>query len=733
MLHALSLGSRRARQLALGLIALLAAPLYAASFLGVEVPAPLPAKNVVDTYWGTPVDDPYRFLEDTRDPAVQAWMKAQADASSAILGRLPARAALLTRLVEIDAEVPANVGSVHRTRSGAWISLRRNAQDNQFKLVRRSALDAEDRVLVDPDALAKLAGSAQAIGGIAPSPDGRLIAYSLSGGGAEIGRLHVIDALSGREQIEPIANVRGDGDVAWLDDSSGFFYQRLGDGWASRPRAERFLDSLYYLHRLGSSGPDRAVFGPGLDPALALPRSAGGGVFPVPGSSLVAALVHEGVKRELSLYLAQRAEVLAGRPKWSRAFGEDAQITQVEIAGGWLYAKSARNAPRYQLLRMDLTGSGVGPAQVVIAPGEDVLVELAAARDALYLTQRQGVLTRLLRLEHRADAKPQEVDLPFAGHVDLRFARHDQDGAVFSLGSWVRQAKLHAYDPAGAAVTRLPLQPDGKFDAPDGLRAREVRIRSHDGVEVPASIISRADVRLDGSNPTILYGYGAYGSTEQPNWGPRLLAWLERGGVFVFAHVRGGGVHGDAWHRAGLKTTKPNTWKDGIAVAEWLIAQRYTTPARLAIYGGSAGAVFVGRAVTERPELFAAGVVSVGNTDQVRSETRANGGANTPEYGTVKKEDEFRGLLAMSTYASVRDGARYPAMLFEHGVNDSRVDVWMTLKTGSRMAAATNSNKPVLLRLEYDGGHGVGATRSQSQERTADRWAFLLWQFGVPQ
>ena len=197
------------------------------------------------------------------------------------------------------------------------------------------------------------------------------------------------------------------------------------------------------------------------------------------------------------------------------------------------------------------------------------------------------------------------------------------------------------------------------------------------------------------------------------------------------AHVRGGGVYGDAWHRAGLKTTKPNTWKDGIAIAEWLIAQRYTAPDRLAVYGGSAGGVFVGRAVTSRPDLFAVGVVAVGNTDQVRSETRANGGANIPEYGTVKKEDEFRGLLEMSTYANVREGTKYPAMLFEHGVNDSRVDVWMTLKTGSRMAAASNSGKPVLLRLEYDGGHGVGATRSQARERTADRWAFLLWQFGM--
>ena len=174
-------------------------------------------------------------------------------------------------------------------------------------------------------------------------------------------------------------------------------------------------------------------------------------------------------------------------------------------------------------------------------------------------------------------------------------------------------------------------------------------MKGHDGVEVPASIIMRADTRQDGSNPTILYGYGAYGTTEDPGWSPRLLAWLERGGVFVIAHVRGGGVFGDAWHRAGQKATKPNTWKDGIAVADWLIAQKYTSRDKLAVIGGSAGGIFVGRAMTERPDLFAAAVISVGNTDLVRSETRANGVANVPEYGTVKREDEFRALLEMST------------------------------------------------------------------------------------
>jgi prolyl oligopeptidase len=725
-------GARRPLRFAVAAACALVAPLaFAASFLGVEVPPPLPANNVVDTYWNTPVDDPYRFLEDTKVPAVQAWMKTQADATESILARLPVRAELRARLADIDDAVPTVVRSVERTSSGRWFFLRRNAGENQFKLVRRDGQAGEDVVLVDPDAMQKATGKPHAIGGYAVSPDGKRVTYSISAGGTEIGSLQVLDAATGKVLEAPIEGIRGSGDVSWLEDGSGFFYTRLRKDWASVPATERFLDNITYFHALGATAADRAVFGPGVDPAVTIPRTASSDVFPLKGTRLAAAAVVDGVKREWSLYVTDLAGMLEGKAQWRRVFGEDAKIVGATAAGGWLYVKTHAEAPRYKILRMQLSALDLGLAETVIPAGDDVIVGIGAAKDALYVTQRQGPLTRLLRVPHAKAFEPAAVALPFAGHVDLGFTDARQDGAVFELGSWIRSAKHHVYDPVAAKVALLPFEPAGKFDAPEGLVAREVRVRSHDGVEVPASIIMRADTRLDGGNPTILYGYGAYGATEDPGWSPRLLAWLERGGVFVVAHVRGGGVFGDAWHRAGQKTTKSNTWKDGIAVAEWLIAQGYTSAGKLAVMGGSAGGIFVGRAMTARPELFAAAVVSVGNTDLVRSETRANGVANVPEYGTVKQEDEFRALLEMSPYASIRDGVKYPAALFEHGVNDIRVDVWMTLKTASRLAAATASGRPVLLRLEYDGGHGVGGTRMQGQLRTADRWSFLLWQFGI--
>ena len=375
-------------------------------------------------------------------------------------------------------------------------------------------------MLVDPDALQKATGKPHAIGGYAVSPDGKRVAFSISTGGTEIGSLQVLDAATGKEVEAPIEGIRGSGDVTWLEDGSGFFYTRLRRDWASVPATERFLDNITYFHALGATAADRAVFGPGVDPAVAIPRTASGDVVPVKGTGLAAAVVADGVKRELSLYVAELAAVLDGKAQWKRVFGEDAKIVGASVGGGWLYLKTSADAPRFKVLRLPLSALDLGLAETVIPAGDDVVVGIGAAKDALYVTQRQGPLTRLLRVPHAKAFEPAAVALPFAGHVDLGFTDARQDGAVFELGSWIRSSKYHVYDPVAAKVALLPFEPAGKFDAPEGLVAREVRVRSHDGVEVPASIIMRADTRLDGGNPTILYGYGAYGIDRGPRLEP---------------------------------------------------------------------------------------------------------------------------------------------------------------------------------------------------------------------
>lgn len=706
---------------------------------GVEWPAPWPPGEAVDTHWGTTVPDPYRALEVTRDEAVQRWLRAQGEATNQVLARIPGRSALLARIQAIDADAGGVVSTLMRSDDGRVFFLRRNPGDQQPKLVLRESLQADeaaDRVLIDPDALSRAAGRPVAIMDFTPSPDGKRLAYALQSGGGEIGALHLIEVDTGKPLAEPIDRIRFGG-VSWLPDSSAFFYTRLREGYDKLPASERFGDTLRLYRHL--DGTEHVIFSPSRYPQLGLPPIASAATVAVPGRPLVLASVRLGVDRNLVLLASPLDAVKAGRPAWKPLIAQRDAVQQVTVAAdGALILRSALDAPRFKLLRWvlpeDLAQADLAQAQTLVPQTDAVITDVDAARDALYIVRRQGVNASLWRLPTGA-SEPQRVELPIEGTVSVREASPRREGLVLSLGSWTRVSSDHLLQPLADGPPRLSplrLAAGGAFDAPPGLVSREVLVPSHDGVQVPASIVHRAGLKLDGRNPTLLYGYGAYGSFEAPGFGPRLLAWFEQGGVYVIAHVRGGGVFGDAWHRGGHKTTKANTWRDGIAVAQWLIREGYTAPDRLAVQGGSAGGIFVGRAATERPDLFAAAISNVGVLDTVRSETRANGVANVPEYGTVAREDEFRALLQASSYHALTEGTRYPAFLLVHGVNDIRVDVWQSSKFAAKAQALKSQTKPVLMRLDFEAGHGSGSSRAQAQQRLADQWAFLLWQFGMP-
>jgi prolyl oligopeptidase len=298
--------------------------------------------------------------------------------------------------------------------------------------------------------------------------------------------------------------------------------------------------------------------------------------------------------------------------------------------------------------------------------------------------------------------------------------------------SWTSAEHFYAWDAKEGKAQELALRTAGSVSVMSDVEVTNVEVPAADGVKVPLVIIARRGIALNGKNPTILYGYGSYGYTIDPAFAPVRYAWFEHGGIFAIAGVRGGGEHGNDWHMGGFKGSKPNTWQDGIACAEYLIGKHYTAPAYLAAQGASAGGIFVGRIMTARPDLFRGAIVQVGMTDTLRSEFSANGATNISEYGTVADPAGFKGLLEMSTYQHVTDGTAYPAVLFAHGLNDPRVDVWNSLKTTARLQKATTSGRPVLLRVELQAGHGMGSTRLQRVAEQADIFSFLLWQMGDP-
>jgi len=706
--------------------------LVLASGMACAAPPPAPRADVVDSYFGTPVADPYRPLENTADPAVAAWMKAMAAHTETTLARIAGRDTLLARLRELDAARSALVGQVSRTRSGWWVYERRDANQNAFRIVARRGLHGREHTLADPAERERATGTPHAVNYFSLAPDGRHLAYGISAGGSEEAVLHVVEVPSGRHVGEPISHAELGG-LAWSNDGRTLFFNRLDP---TATAAKKYDHSTAYALAVGAPfAKARALVGPQTRSFVVRPSETPQVRMTSDGRWLLA-LLEDGVRNEIRVALAPASQLGRAEPQWRLIVESADGVTDVAYGHGRLYALTHLDAPRSRIVAGPVERFNVATAATVVPAGERVLNTIVAAHDGVYFDAREGNAKQLWKLPFGTDAKPQRIALPLAGTFRLRVggwraADGALPGALIALEDWTHATQWLEVR-ANGTLRNTGLQPRGPYDAPAGIETSEVLVASHDGARVPLSIIHRKGLALDGSAPTLLTGYGAYGSTFEPRFAVHRLTWIERGGVIAVANPRGSGVFGQPWYEAGKLANKPNTWKDMIACAEHLIARGYTKPARLAIEGRSAGGIAAGRAATERPDLFAAAVPQVGVLDMLRAELEPNGPPNIPEFGSHTTEAGFRALLAMSTYHQLRDGVAYPAVLLTHGVNDPRVAVWHSTKTAARWIDASTSGRPVLLRLDYAAGHGVGSTRDQAQRERADIYAFLLWQMGVP-
>jgi prolyl oligopeptidase len=704
-------------------------PARSADATAAAVDAALPVaavRNVPETFFGVTVDDPYRWLENPSDPEAAAWMRAHSDHAHAVLGSIRGRDQLRARLDELESGAAARVVDVERRPGDLYFFQRRGADEDQFKLYVQHGLQGEPRRLFDPEVLAADTGVPHAINYYSPSPDGRLVAVGVSAAGSEDASMRILDVASG-EQRGPIIDRALFGAISWSPDGDEIFFHRVQALGPEQPVTDKFRFSEAVVMRPGDDEDGiRTLVRAGHD--LGIPDSEFPYVVVQPDGHVLLHVI-DGVSPHVTVWHSSLTSLRAGEPAWQRLASAEDQVTALVIHEGEVILRSFRDAPRFRLLAGPLDGFQFATARELVAETDRVLTGFALAADALYFTRRDGNAQRLYRMPP-GGGESVEIELPVLGSVSLEVNRQ-LPGALLSLQGWTRARQIYALAPDGS-VSNTGLQPSGPFDAPEDFVATEVMVTSHDGVQVPMSILHRRGIDLDGSHPTILYAYASYGFTEEPFFSLGTLAWLEAGGIFAVANPRGSGVFGQDWHEAGKQATKPNSWKDFNAAAEYLIEQGFTSAARLAALGGSAGGLLVGRAMTDRPELFAAVVPAVGALDMVRAEITPNGVPNIPEFGTRTNEPGFLALLEMSTYHQVRDGVAYPAVLLTHGVNDPRVEVWHTTKTAARLMAATASERPVLMRLDYASGHGVGNTRSQVFDERADVYAFLLWQMGVP-
>jgi len=692
-----------------------------------QAPLPVtPVHAVTEEYFGVKVTDPYRWLEATNTPEVGAWLKSQNDYTRGVLAGIPGRDKLLERIKALD-----NAGSVVSSLQiwgGHYFYLRTDPGSDNRKLCVRDKAGAPERVLVDPEKLTTADGKHSSIDYFSPSLDGRYIAYGISPGGSEESVLHILETATGNALPDTIDRARF-GNPSWLPDHS-FYLTRTQKLGPDAPATAAYQKLRVYRHVLGHDPEsDPAAFGYDVSPSLQIGEDDFSFVGYSPGAPgyLLGVVVH-GVKREITLYATAMRDGVDANTQWNKVADVADEVTGFDVHGESLYLLTHKDASRFKVLHTSLAHPDAAHAEVAVPPGQAVVVGVAAAADGLYIQDLDGGIGKLRRLAYKGNA-PQPVALPLTGAIQSLVTQPLEPGAVVEMASWTKSSLWYALDGESLKATDTGLVPPSPVDF-SGIESEEVLAPSADGTMVPLSIVHQRGLAKDSSHPTWLTGYGAYGITYDPYFDPTWLAFLEKGGVMAVAHVRGGGEYGEDWHVGGQKLTKQHTIDDMIACAKYLVDHKYTSPARLAGEGTSAGGITIGGSITQRPDLFGAALIRVGDSDALRSELMASGPANIPEFGTVKESDGFKALFAMDAYQHVKPDTAYPAVLLTTGVNDPRVAPWQAAKMAARLQASTNSGKPVLLRVDYDAGHGMGSTKSQRDVEKADEMAFLFWQLG---
>ena len=688
-------------------------------------------ENIVDEHFGVKVNDPYRYMENLEAPEVKQWIRDQADYTTNILLNLPARQALLDRLKELDAGKPFTTYNFRSLNDGTLFYKKRNSGENLYKLYMRKT-SGEDKLLVDPEKELAEEGQHYSIEAYSPSFDGNYIVYGLAKSGSEQTILHILDIKSGESLTDNIDRIEtAYNRPHWLPDGNGFFYSRRRLLPKNAPETEVYKKTQVFYHQLNTPAEnDKVIAGIDLSDRMPLGEVDFPSIFIPPGSDHAVVKIKHGDANELTLYTAPIKTLLQQNIPWKKVCDKEDEVTKFAVHGDNIFLQSAKNASRFKVIQTSLSNPDITKAKTVIPESEAVIDYITTSSKALYTGIIDGGFERILRVDLTKDHTIETMELPDNASGWVTLAGSDTEGILIRTSSWTKGGVILAFNPTNESYTETNLSPKGAFDNLDGFESVEVKVKSHDGVIVPLSIIHKKGIELNGRNPALISGYGAYGFTSYVYFNPLRIAWLERGGILAIAHIRGGGEYGKPWHLAGQKLSKPNTWKDFIACGEYIIEKGYTSHNLIAGQGRSAGGITIGRAITERPDLFKAAIINVGCLDAIRMETTTNGVPNIPEFGTVKTKDGFKALLAMSSYHHIEDGIKYPSVLLIHGMNDPRVDPWNSAKMTARLQAATASNNPILFRVEYSAGHGIGSTRMQYLEELADEWAFLLWHFG---
>jgi prolyl oligopeptidase len=684
------------------------------------VGAPPKAKKelVEEALQGHKIADPYRWLEDADLPATQEYVHQQLAYARGILDPLPGRGLIHQQLTEL-----LSIGTIGTPQVGGkyYFYIRREGTQNQPVLLVREGVHGKDRALVDVNLLS--ADGTVALDWWAPSDDGSYVAYGTSPGGSEESTLRIVETASGKLLPDTIDRSRH-ASVAWKKDNSGFYYGRTpkkGDV----PAGEEVYHVKIFYHALGSDPEkDRLIFGDRLGPQ------------DVPMAQLaddddrwLLITVFEGyTKTEMFLQ-----DLTAGTPPVEITSGKDF-IYSGEILRDQLYIFTNEDAPRYRVLRVDAQKPAREFWREIIPESDAVLKNVSAVHGNLIGLYETNA-TSLLKIFSTDGHLLSDVSLPDLGSITAIGGKWDSDEAFFGFQSFTVPPSIYTIDFKEGNAPQLWARVDAPSIDPSAYEVNQVWFSSKDGTRVPMFIFHKKGLVLNGKNPTVLTGYGGFNVSLTPSFVSDRFLWLEHGGVFAVANLRGGAEFGEDWHRAGMLDKKQNVFDDFIAAAEYLIAQKYTDKDHLAIRGGSNGGLLVGAAFTQRPDLFRAVVCAVPLLDMLRYQRFQIAKLWIPEYGSADDPQQFDWLYAYSPYHHVKPGTEYPAILFMTAESDTRVDPMHAKKMAALMqseaANGQSRERPILLRIEPKAGHGVGKPITKQIEELTDVYSFLFWQLAA--
>ena len=684
-------------------------------------PAAAPVVPVVETLFGRRITDNYRYME-ALDPATIEWMKSQGTYTRSLLDSIRPLAQLKLDAAKFSASFGLIQGYVHFGTRGFYEE-RAPGSDNFDLMVSQGT---RTRKIVDVAALrAANGGKPFAINYFLASPDGNKVAVGISEGGSEDASITVYDAGSGAKIGGPIDRAQF-GATSWSDDSKLLYFIRLQKTPANAPPTDKYLNATADMWDLKSE--PVAILGASLGHGPALSPVEAPAIAISVGAPVAAALSINGVQNELAMWLAPAARVSDPKVTWTKFLTREDAVTNVDMRGAEIFLLSHKDAPTFKVLTVH-AGQPLASASTLVPPQADRVIEgIHAGADALYVLARHGAYSQLLRIPTGSTAV-EEVQLPFRGHIDEAFTDPRTPGITLSLSSFITPPGEFVFHPANQAFTELKIGTRGDFAAAD-YSLSDLQAKAVDGALVPLSLMQPKSVK--GAQITIIEAYGSYGISEVADFSVRRAIALRQGITYGVCHVRGGGELGEEWRLGGKDANKHNTWGDLIRCSEYLIARGVTTPAKLFILGGSAGGITMGRALTERPDLFAGVLDLVPSANTLRAEFTSGGPANIPEFGSIRTAEGLSNLYEMDTIQHIQKGTQYPAVMVTTGLNDPRVAPWEPAKLAAALQAS-GSSKPILLRIDEEAGHGIGSTKTQGDELSADSIAFVFWRAGLPE